>query len=104
MTESQEEVIISVKDFTAAYSGNVIIDNVSFNVYKGEIFAILGGSGSGKSTILKHMIGLFEPVSGNICIDGDDITNAVGGDRYEILKKIGVSYQISNWNACCNFD
>lgn len=93
MTKSQEEIIVSVKDFTAAYSGNVIIDNISFDVYKGEIFAILGGSGSGKSTILKHMIGLFEPASGNICIDGDDITNAVGGDRYEILKRIGVSYQ-----------
>jgi len=87
------EPIIRVEDFTAAYDGNVIIDNISFEVRRGEVFVILGGSGSGKSTLLKHMIGLYPPASGRILIDGDDIVTADGEDRQRILGKFGVMYQ-----------
>ena len=88
-----KEPIIHVTNFTAAYEDNVIIDNISFEINRGEIFVILGGSGCGKSTVLKHLIGLYEPASGKILIDGEDIATAVGEDRINILKKIGVSYQ-----------
>jgi phospholipid/cholesterol/gamma-HCH transport system ATP-binding protein len=88
-----QEPIISVINFTAAYGDNVIIDNISFEVNRGEIFVILGGSGCGKSTVLKHMIGLYELAGGKILIDGEDIATAVGEDRIRILKKIGVAYQ-----------
>ena len=88
-----KDPIILVTNFTAAYEDNVIIDNISFEVNRGEIFVILGGSGCGKSTVLKHLIGLYEPTSGKILIDGEDIATAVGEDRINILKKIGVSYQ-----------
>jgi len=87
------EPIIRVEDFTAAYDGNVIIDNISFEVRRGEVFVILGGSGSGKSTLLKHMIGLYPPASGRILIDGDDIVTAGGEERQRILGKFGVMYQ-----------
>ena len=85
--------IIRVENFTAAYEGNVIIDDISFEVQRGEVFVILGGSGSGKSTLLKHMIGLYPPASGKIFLDGDDITSADGDERLRILRKIGVMYQ-----------
>jgi phospholipid/cholesterol/gamma-HCH transport system ATP-binding protein len=88
-----KDPIIKVENFTAAYAGNVIIDNISFDVYPGEVFVILGGSGCGKSTVLKHMIGLYEPAAGRIIIDGDDIATAEGDDLLRILKKIGVAYQ-----------
>ena len=88
-----KEPIIHVTNFTAAYGDNVIIDNISFEVNRGEIFVILGGSGCGKSTVLKHMIGLYEPTGGKIVIDGKDIATAYGEDRINILKKIGVAYQ-----------
>jgi phospholipid/cholesterol/gamma-HCH transport system ATP-binding protein len=87
------EPIIRVENFTAAYEGRVIIDNVSFDVQRGEVFVILGGSGSGKSTLLKHMIGLYPPASGKIILDGDDITTADGEGRLRFLQKIGVMYQ-----------
>jgi phospholipid/cholesterol/gamma-HCH transport system ATP-binding protein len=87
------EPIIRVENFTAAYEGNVIIDNISFEVQRGEVLGILGGSGSGKSTLLKHMIGLYPPASGRIFLDGDDITSADGDERLRILRKIGVMYQ-----------
>jgi phospholipid/cholesterol/gamma-HCH transport system ATP-binding protein len=85
--------IIRVEDFTAAYDGEVIIDHISFEVQRGEVFAILGGSGSGKSTLLKHMIGLYPPASGRILIEEDDLTLAEGEDRLRLLQKIGVTYQ-----------
>jgi phospholipid/cholesterol/gamma-HCH transport system ATP-binding protein len=88
------EEIIKVKDFTAAYGDNVIIDNISFDIYKGEKFIILGGSGCGKSTLLKHLIGLYRPAKGSILIEGDDIAKAEGRERIEILKNIGVAYQL----------
>ncbi len=88
-----KEPIIRVENFTAAYGDNVIIDNISFEVYRGEVFVILGGSGCGKSTVLKHMIGLCEPAAGKILIDGEDIAASSGEDRLKILKKIGVAYQ-----------
>jgi phospholipid/cholesterol/gamma-HCH transport system ATP-binding protein len=87
------EPIIRVENFTAAYEGNVIIDNISFEVRRGEVFVILGGSGCGKSTLLKHLIGLYPPAAGKIFLDGDDITSAEGDERLRILQKIGVMYQ-----------
>jgi len=88
-----DKKIINVKELTAAYGDNVIIDNISFDITKGEKFVILGGSGCGKSTLLKHMIGLYRPAHGSILIEGDDIAKAEGQDRIEILKNIGVAYQ-----------
>ncbi len=89
-----QQPLIEVRNFTAAYGDNVVIDNISFDVYAGEVFIILGGSGCGKSTVLKHMIGLYPPATGNILIDGRDITTAQGRERVEILNRIGVMYQM----------
>jgi len=89
-----EEAIIRVENFTAAYEGKTVIDDVSFEVNRGEVFVILGGSGSGKSTMLKHMIGLYPPAKGKIFIEGRDLVAASGEERLEILKRIGVMYQM----------
>lgn len=89
-----QKAIIKVRNFTAAYGNNVVIDDISFDVYEGEVFVILGGSGCGKSTMLKHMIGLFEPATGSIEIDGDNIVTSHGDDRRNILKRFGVMYQL----------
>lgn len=86
--------IINVSNLTCAYGETVVIDDISFDVRKGEIFIILGGSGCGKSTVLKHMIGLYPPATGEILIDGDDIGSAWGDKRLEILQRIGVMYQM----------
>jgi len=88
-----KEPIIRVENLTAAYEETVVFDNISFDVYKGEVFVILGGSGCGKSTLMKQMIGLYKPASGKIYIDGQDIVSAEGSERLKILGKIGVMYQ-----------
>jgi phospholipid/cholesterol/gamma-HCH transport system ATP-binding protein len=89
-----DDVVIRVENFTAAYEGKTVIDDISFDVKRGEVFVILGGSGCGKSTLLKHMIGLYPPHQGKIFIEGKDITSAAGLERLEILKRIGVMYQM----------
>ncbi len=85
--------IIRVDNLTAAYDETVIFGNISFEVYKGEVFVILGGSGCGKSTLMKQMIGLYTPTSGKIFIDNQDIVSSYGNERLKILRKIGVMYQ-----------
>ena len=92
---TESETIIHVESLTVAYEDTVVIDNISFEVRKGEVFVILGGSGCGKSTLLKQMIGLYSPAAGRILIDGQDIVSAEGDKRLRILRKIGVMYQSS---------
>ena len=87
------DTIIRVDGLTAAYNGRVILDRLSFEVYRGEVFVILGGSGCGKSTLLKHMIGLYAPAAGRILIDGYNVTTAEGQERQQLLRKFGVMYQ-----------
>lgn len=91
--EPAAEAIIEVKDLTAAYDEQTILENLSFTVKRGEVFVILGGSGCGKSTLLKHLIGLYRPAAGRIFIDGDDLVKAGGETRRALLAKVGVMYQ-----------
>ena len=85
--------IIEVKGLTAAFGDCVVLEDVSFDVRRGEVFVILGGSGCGKSTLLKHMIGLLPPAAGEILIDGGNIATATGGERAGLLGTFGVMYQ-----------
>ncbi len=89
----EKETVISVKNLNARYVDNLILDDVSFDVYEGEIFVILGGSGCGKTTLLRHMIGLNIPFSGKILIDGTDITSCGDKEYEKALRKIGVLFQ-----------
>ena len=89
----RDKTIISVTALTVAYDDDVILEDISFNVLKGDVFVILGGSGCGKSTLLKHMIGLYRPRSGKILIEGVDIVTASGKERKKLLGKFGVMYQ-----------
>ena len=91
----EKHKIIQVRDLTVGYETDIILENISFDVLEGEIFIVLGGSGCGKSTVLKHLIGLNSPLSGRILIDGEDISNCDETTFKKILRKIGVLYQSS---------
>ena len=90
---AQGEPIIRVEDLTAKYGDRTVFDRVSFDVRRGEVFVILGGSGCGKSTMLKHMIGLYRPFAGHIWIEGEDVSVAQGDAYRRILGRLGVMYQ-----------
>jgi phospholipid/cholesterol/gamma-HCH transport system ATP-binding protein len=92
---SDKKPIITVEGLTACLGESTIFENVSFDVYKGEIFAILGGSGCGKSTLMKHMIGLHEPVRGSVSINGINITTADEGLLRKVRMDVGIAFQSS---------
>ena len=85
-----ETDIITVSNVVAGYPGVRVLENVNFSVRRGEVFALLGGSGCGKSTIMKHLIGLNPVLDGTLVVDGLEM-NAANRDR--ILRRIGVMYQ-----------
>ena len=84
------EPVISLHHVDAGYPGVVILHDVSFDIAKGEIFILLGGSGCGKSTIMKHMIGLNPVLAGELTVAGLAWSRKT---RAELCRKIGVMYQ-----------
>ncbi len=58
--------VLTVRDLVMGYGGEPLLEDVAFDVHRGEVFAILGGSGCGKSTLLRHLIGLQQPISGRV--------------------------------------
>ena len=91
--KTEPEIIIQVKNLSGGYGDTAVLKDISFDVYKGEVFIILGGSGCGKSTMLKFMNGLEKPFSGQIMIDGIDITGADETQYQKALRSFGVMYQ-----------
>jgi len=87
------DTIISVRDLRTGYGEKVILQNITFQVRRGEVFVILGGSGCGKSTLLKNIIGLYPPLGGEIWIEGGNLVTAGEVDRLALLRKFGVMYQ-----------
>jgi phospholipid/cholesterol/gamma-HCH transport system ATP-binding protein len=84
---------IDVRNLSVGYGQNVLLQNLNFSVNEGEIFVILGGSGCGKSSLLKNLFGLYQPLAGSVLIEGKNITDAHGEDRQKIMTHFGVMYQ-----------
>ena len=87
--------IIIVENLTARFGSNIVFEDVSFQVYKGEILVIVGESGCGKSTLLKIMIGLQKPSAGKVLFQGTDITSADEKELNSYRQNIGVLFQSS---------
>src|SRR4029079_11451235 len=84
---------IEFRNVVLAFDDRVILNNLSFKVMKGETKIILGGSGGGKSTIIKLVLGLLKPDEGTVLVDGEDITD-FGEDRMmHVRRKIGMVFQ-----------
>jgi len=85
--------VIRVDNLKIGYGSRVLLENVSFSIAQSEIVVILGGSGSGKSSLMKHVIGLYAPLAGDILIEGNSIVNADGAERAALQRKLGIMYQ-----------
>src|SRR6266704_2245368 len=84
---------IEFRNLHLAYDDRVVLDNFSFKVMKGESKIILGGSGCGKSTTIKLVLGLVKPDRGQILVDGEDVTNYTEAQMMRVRKKIGMIFQ-----------
>lgn len=85
--------ILRVVNLKAGYGDHVVLENINFEVRRGEVLVILGRSGSGKSTLLKHLIGLHPPIEGEVWIDSKNLVTATGEEREQLLQSFGVLYQ-----------
>jgi len=90
---SEEEPIIVVDDVYKSFGDTEVLRGISFEVRRGETLCILGGSGDGKTTLLKVMIGALKPSSGRVMVEGKDIC-AMSGEELQLFQRmIGVTYQ-----------
>ncbi len=88
------ETLIEVKDLIKSFDGRVVLDGINLTVDKGSVFAIMGGSGCGKTTLLRHLIGVMRPDSGQILVKGRDITKFGDGELDEYRKRFGMLFQM----------
>jgi phospholipid/cholesterol/gamma-HCH transport system ATP-binding protein len=90
---AREIPAIEFRDVTMMFDERKVLDNLSFKVMKGETKIILGGSGSGKSTTIKLVLGLLKPDSGRILVDGQDITDYSETQMMRVRKNLGMIFQ-----------
>ena len=73
---------------------------ITFEVEPGECFVVIGGSGAGKSVLVKLLIGLLAPERGKVLVDGVDVAHASEDDVYRTMKRIGVAFGMSESRVC----
>lgn len=89
------EVLIEVKNLSKAYGDNIVLENVNMEIDKGEVIAIIGPSGCGKSTFIRTLNQLEKVTSGEIYVDGVDVTKK-GVDINDVRRRVGMVFQHFN--------
>jgi phospholipid/cholesterol/gamma-HCH transport system ATP-binding protein len=89
------EVIIRAENLHKAFGDRHILNGTTLDIYRGETFVIMGGSGCGKSTFLRHLIGAIKPDAGKVSLLGTDLTTLNESEMDEVRKKIGMCFQSS---------
>ncbi len=85
--------MIEIKHLKKVFGTKEVLKDVNLKIYEKKTTYILGMSGQGKSTIIKHIVGLLKPTSGEILVDGEDVAKADMKTIYEIRKKVGFTFQ-----------
>src|SRR5499427_1087911 len=85
--------MISIRDLVVEYEGGRVLDKLNLDIEAGETMVLRGGSGSRKSTLLRHIIGLERPKSGSVIVKVVDITNCSPSELKNVRHSIGVAFQ-----------
>ena len=98
------KTIIEVKNLTKSFNDTMVLNNINFKLFEGESLAIIGASGSGKSVLLKNIIGLLTPDKGSIKINGLEMVNLKRSAKEKVLLDLGITFQhgalfdsLQNW-------
>jgi len=98
------KTIIEVKNLAKSFNDTLVLDNINFKLFEGESLAIIGASGSGKSVLLKNIIGLLTPDKGSIKINDLEMVNLKRSVKEKILLDLGITFQhgalfdsLQNW-------
>ncbi|WP_341790056.1 ABC transporter ATP-binding protein [Rickettsia endosymbiont of Polydrusus tereticollis] len=90
---TEETLKIKIRSLHKSFSGHKVLNGIDLDIKKGSSLVILGGSGTGKSVLIKAIVGLLKPDSGKISIDGVDTTNISDNKRFDIMETIGFLFQ-----------
>jgi len=94
-TLNQEHIVINVVGLSKAFGSKVVLSNVNLSVKAGESLAVMGGSGTGKTVLLRHIMGLLEPDKGFVTIEGKKVQGLDRKELFEVRKKIGMCFQMA---------
>ena len=102
--KSNNKIIIEVKNLTKSFNETMVLDDINFKLFEGESLAVIGASGSGKSVLLKNIIGLLSPDKGSIKINNVEMVNLKRSIKEKILLDLGITFQhgalfdsLQNW-------
>ena len=87
--------MIEIADLYKSFGGKKVLQGLCLSIRRGETMVVIGQSGSGKSVLIKHMIGLMRPDRGRIVVDGVDICCLSDKDMYDVRRKFGLLFQAS---------
>ena len=99
-----KKIVIKVSDLSKSFNNNIVLKNINFQLFEGESLAIIGASGSGKSVLLKNIIGILQPDKGSIEINNTEMVNLPRNLKEKILLDLGITFQhgalfdsLKNW-------
>ena len=99
-----KNVIIKISDLSKSFNNNIVLKNINFQLLEGESLAIIGASGSGKSVLLKNIIGILQPDKGSIVINDTEMVNLPRNLKEKLLLDLGITFQhgalfdsLKNW-------
>jgi phospholipid/cholesterol/gamma-HCH transport system ATP-binding protein len=90
---TDNDVVVSIRNVTKRFGGHTVLEDITFDVPRGKTSAVLGPSGTGKSVLLKTIIGLLKPEGGQILVDGEPIVGVREKEILRIRRKFGVLFQ-----------
>ncbi|MCC0067422.1 MAG: ABC transporter ATP-binding protein [Rhodovulum sp.] len=93
MTEAPREAVIEVRGLVTRFGTHVVHEGLDLDVYRGEVLGVVGGSGTGKSVLLRAIVGLKQPDAGSVRVFGTDVLHASEAERAAIERRWGVMFQ-----------
>lgn len=93
LDDSRENCMLRFENVRKAFGSSLVLDGLTFDIQAGEIFVILGPSGTGKSVTLKHMVRLLTPDAGNVYVQGDCVNASTGAALEKIRERFGYLFQ-----------
>jgi len=85
--------VIEVRDLWKSFGPNQVLKGITLSIPRGQTYVVLGGSGSGKTVLMKHVIGLFKPDKGTVTVDGVEISSLTGKALTEARQRFGMVFQ-----------
>lgn len=93
LVKEEKEVFVSMRNVHQRFGSNHILRGIDLDIYRGETLCLLGGSGGGKSVLMKHICGLLCPVSGSVTVDGELISCKDEREMVEVRRKVSMMFQ-----------